>query len=244
MFIREKSFQIIITTILILISLIVFLGNGKTFVKSINFPFVGDKTIEDVEKEIGKKIDKKLKPYFKKAEVSYPPSKIAFLVFKKEKILELWAIKQNKWAYIRSYPVLAASGKSGPKLKEGDRQVPEGIYDIIVLNPNSYFHFAMLINYPNDFDIGKAEKEGRTNLGGDICIHGDAVSIGCIAVGDEAIEELFIIVNHVGMENVKVVIAPWDFRKKAVKIDKNTKITWLPELYKLIDKELKNYHKD
>ena len=68
------------------------------------------------------------------------------------------------------YPIRAASGALGPKLREGDRQVPEGVYDIESLNPNSRFHVALRVGYPNAFDRQMAGREGRTALGGDIMI--------------------------------------------------------------------------
>jgi murein L,D-transpeptidase YafK len=76
-----------------------------------------------------------------------------------------------------------ASGKAGPKLREGDGQVPEGIYRIDGLNPNSSYHLSLKLNYPNDFDLEQARTEGRTELGGDIFIHGKAVSIGKTRAG-------------------------------------------------------------
>jgi murein L,D-transpeptidase YafK len=96
----------------------------------------------------------------------------------------------------------------GPKLREGDRQVPEGVYRIASLNPNSRFHLSMEVNYPNDFDRAMAAKDGRVNLGGQIFIHGGTASIGCLAMGDAVIERLFVLVARVGRENVRVVIAP------------------------------------
>ena len=69
------------------------------------------------------------------------------------------------------YPILAASGVLGPKLREGDKQVPEGIYGAEALNPNSKFHLSIRLNYPNTFDRRMAQSDGRTQLGGDIMIH-------------------------------------------------------------------------
>jgi murein L,D-transpeptidase YafK len=65
-----------------------------------------------------------------------------------------------------------ASGGLGPKLGAGDRQGPERIYAIESLNPNSLFHLSMRLNYPNEFDQMRAKQDGRSDLGGDIMIHG------------------------------------------------------------------------
>src|SRR5690606_286785 len=111
---------------------------------------------------------------------------------------------------ISALDILAASGGPGPKLEEGDRQVPEGIYRIASLNPNSAFHLSLALDYPNTFDRKMAQPDRRNRLGGDIMIHGNSVSTGCIAVGDSAIEELFTLVAQVGRPRVRVIVAPYD----------------------------------
>lgn len=117
--------------------------------------------------------------------------------------------------FIKSYPILGASGVFGPKLREGDGQVPEGFYGIEYLNPNSSFHLSMKVAYPNADDREQAAKEGRTMLGGDIMIHGNTGSRGCLAMGDPAVEELFVLVARAGVKNVEVLISPVDFRQEA-----------------------------
>ena len=140
--------------------------------------------------------------------------------------------------FIRDYSIQAASGVSGPKLRQGDRQVPEGVYRIAGLNPNSHYHLSMKLNYPNEFDLYHADQEGRFDPGGDIFIHGKAVSIGCLAMGDEAIEELFVLAAQVGKENVKVVIAPRDPRTLPLDTDTEGMPEWAGELYDQISSEL------
>ena len=90
--------------------------------------------------------------------------------------------------------------------------MPEGVYRIEYLNPNSSYHLSMKVDYPNAYDPAMAKRDGRTRLGGDIFIHGKDVSIGCVALGDRAIEELFTLVAETGTERVKVIIAPNDLR--------------------------------
>lgn len=109
---------------------------------------------------------------------------------------------------LRSYPVLAASGGPGPKLRESDRQVPEGIYRLTAFNPNSSYPLSIRVDYPNADDRRVARAEGRERLGGDIYIHGKAVSIGCLAIGDEAVEELYVLLADTGLRNARAVIAP------------------------------------
>lgn len=109
--------------------------------------------------------------------------------FKEEKQLELWMRPRgsDRFVLFRSYPVAATSGKPGPKLAEGDRQVPEGFYYFSRrgLKPDSRFHLAMNIGYPNAHD----RHHGRT--GSFIMIHGNRVSIGCLAMTDPKIEEIY-----------------------------------------------------
>ena len=137
-------------------------------------------------------------------------AEIVLIGIKDEKRLELWVRRRGEAAaqLEADYPVLAASGVAGPKLREGDHQVPEGVYGIAGLNPNSRFHLSMKVDYPNAFDLARAREEGRTSPGGDIFIHGGARSVGCLAVGDAAIEELFLLVGEVGAERVLVLLCP------------------------------------
>jgi hypothetical protein len=112
-------------------------------------------------------------------------------------VLELWT-EDTAARLVHRYPVLAASGALGPKLRQGDLQVPEGVYRVLWLNPNSSYHLSMKLDYPNAFDREHARRDRRTDLGGDIFVHGRAVSIGCVALGDPAIEELFVLAADTG----------------------------------------------
>lgn len=174
-----------------------------------------------------------LKGDFINVGVPYPPDEVALLAFKQEREMEVWAQVQKQWTYIRSYPILAASGVLGPKLVQGDRQVPEGEYRVLWLNPHSHYHLSMKINYPNAFDSKHARMEGRSDPGGDIFIHGEAVSAGCLAMGNAVIEQLFSLVEAVGVDNAQVIIAPYDMREARVVRMGGTPGTpgWLPQLY-------------
>ncbi len=162
-------------------------------------------------------VRRRLAPYFASAGVAYPPSVVVLVGLKSERELEVYAGRSTEdLRFIRSYPVLAASGTLGPKLEEGDRQVPEGIYRISGLNPNSRYHLSLQIDYPNVLDRELARRDGRRRLGGDIFIHGGARSIGCLAVGDAAVEELFVLVAQSGSADVPVILTPIDFRRPRV----------------------------
>ncbi len=198
----------------------------------------GQRTVEDILQVYGAYVTDKLHYYFTKAKVSYPPREVTFIALKQEKKLELWARDNGEFRFIRDYYILAASGQDGPKLHQGDRQVPEGIYRITELNPNSHYHLSMKINYPNEFDLFHAALEGRTNPGSAIFIHGNTASIGCLAMGDQAIEELFVLTAQVGAEHVKVVIAPHDPRIYPLEADPEEFPEWTSELYLNISREI------
>jgi len=203
----------------------------------LGFILLDDK--EEVPEVLKKKeasLQNTIKNNFQNVGIEFPPKEIAILAIKDEKILELWARNNQNWKKVKNIAIMAASGKVGPKLREGDRQVPEGVYRILGLNPKSSFHLSMKLNYPNDFDSYWAKEEGRTSPGSDIFIHGKAVSIGCIAIGDEEIEELYFTIQKVGIKNVIVVIAPSDPRKKELIPDKNWP-AWIGGLYKNIKTE-------
>ena len=173
----------------------------------------GGFTVGERLKEYGPSARARWSPFFERQSVAYPPRELVFVGLKEEKLLEIYAKGDaSDFKHIRTYPVLASSGVAGPKLREGDRQVPEGIYNIESLNPNSSYHLSLRIGYPNDFDRGQAEKENRTHLGGDIMIHGKAVSIGCLAMGDEASEDLFVLAADTGIKRITVILSPVDFR--------------------------------
>ncbi len=182
----------------------------------------------------------RLQPVFEAAQVSYPPARVVLLALKQEKILEVYAADTNRdLRFLRSYPITAASGSAGPKLLEGDQQVPEGVYPVESLNPDSKFHLALRLGYPNQFDRGQARLDGRDHLGGDIMIHGGAASVGCLAVGDQAVEDLFVLAADAGITAVAVVISPVDFRKTAEIPSPETNLPpWTASLYQTLKTNL------
>lgn len=226
-------------TRVVIVAIVVIAASGAliAFGRAIWYPLLlqvaGPRTVADVVETYGPAARSRLAPHFRRAGVAYPPKEIAILGFKDEKRIAVWARSGTRWRFIRDYPVLAASGHAGPKLREGDRQVPEGVYRIEHLNPNSSYHLSMKVSYPNAFDRRMAQRDGRTRLGGDIFIHGKSVSIGCLAIGDRAIEELFTLVAETGHPRVKVVIAPNDLRARRA-IAHGDAPEWTRELYRQI----------
>ncbi len=199
----------------------------------------GKKTVQQRLEQYGQAVRERLHPHFEVAKIPYPPKKVVFVGFKYEKKLEVWACgEENRFNLIRTYPILAASGRLGPKLKEGDRQVPEGLYKIESLNPNSMFHLSLRLNYPNEFDRRQASRENRSNLGGDIMIHGSNASIGCLAMGDETAEDLFILAAETGIDNMSVILSPVDFRERVFPEVTHTLPEWTDVLYEQIKQEL------
>lgn len=200
-------------------------------------------SVEAVVAKYGPAVEARLRPQFERAGVPYPPRRIHLLAFKEEKLLELWAEGGSGPRFVRWYPVLGASGRAGPKLREGDLQVPEGVYAASLLNPQSAYHLSIKVSYPNSFDRAKAEEENRESLGGDIFIHGRDLSIGCLAMGDPAIEELFVLAATVGLPNVNVVIAPNDLRSKSPPAADRLRYQpeWLPQLYSILTTALARF---
>jgi murein L,D-transpeptidase YafK len=130
--------------------------------------------------------------------------------FKKEKDLEVWIKNKGTDTYTlcTTYDFCTSSGTLGPKRKEGDLQIPEGVYSLNHFNPFSTFHLSLGINYPNASDKILSDKK---HPGGAIYIHGNCVSIGCIPITDEKIKELYILAveaRNSGQGNIPVHIFP------------------------------------
>jgi len=130
--------------------------------------------------------------------------------FKLEKKLELWAKNTQDTTYklLQKYDICLTSGRLGPKRKQGDLQIPEGFYHISRFNPYSNFYLSLGINYPNASDRILSDK---TAPGGDIFIHGDCVTIGCIPITNDYIKELYLIcidAKNSGQDNIPVTIFP------------------------------------
>ena len=119
-----------------------------------------------------------------------PQAPIFIRIFKEDSELEIWKLKSDgRFYHFKTYPICNWSGEIGPKLKEGDRQAPEGFYSVSreQMNPDSKYHLAMNLGYPNAYD----RAHGRT--GEFLMIHGRCKSAGCYAMTDALMEEIYAI---------------------------------------------------
>jgi len=199
----------------------------------------GSHTVDSRLAEIGDGARRRWRPYFDRAGVAYPPASVTLVAFKRERRVEIYGGSPYAPAYLRTMAIDAASGGPGPKLREGDRQVPEGVYEVTSLNPNSAYHVALRLSYPNDFDQLMGAHDHRSRLGSDIMIHGSDRSIGCIAVGDIPAEDLFVLSADVGLDNISVLIAPRDFRRTGETEPLPGQPSWVRELYSDLDRRLR-----
>jgi len=146
-------------------------------------------------------------------------------IFKRESLLELWLeTDDGTFVLFKSYPICAWSGTLGPKLKEGDKQAPEGFYRVTLrqLNPNSRHRLAFNIGYPNAYD----QFHGRT--GSAIMVHGGCSSVGCFAMTDAQIEEIYPIVEAAlrgGQSAMDVAIFP--FRMTETALQREAGSAWI-----------------
>jgi len=207
----------------------VLLGKARSNPSPAKLAPKGSNTVDSVLSTLGTDVRQRLAQHFEAAGVSYPPTQVTFLAMKDTALLEVWAGPETNPVYIHTYPILALSGQAGPKLREGDRQVPEGTYTISGLNPNSSFHLSLKLNYPNQFDLKHAQAEGRSSPGSNIFIHGNTVSIGCLAMGDLVIEEIFVLAADVKRQNMQIVIAPTDPRLNT--LSSTHPLPWVPDLF-------------
>jgi len=144
-------------------------------------------------------------------------------IFKESKELELWVGKGKTFALFKTYTIHHFSGNPGPKLKEGDRQAPEGFYSVTPdrMNPHSSYHLAFNLGYPNRYD----QAHGRT--GSALMVHGSTVSIGCYAMTDARIEEIYTLADGAlrsGQPAFQVHCFP--FRMTAEKLIQHQETTW------------------
>jgi len=239
--VRFKRLYILLVGLGLVVCMVPFRGMLRGPVVAVIQVIRGKKTVAERVEQFEPAVRDRLMPAFDKIGVVYPPRKITLVGIKSERLLELWVSEPPK--LLKTYPIIGSSGMLGPKLIEGDFQVPEGLYRIESLNPNSLYHLALRVNYPNDFDKSKAELDGRSNPGSDIMIHGKDCSIGCLAMGDEAAEELFVLAARVGVDNISVILTPVDFRTESLPQDMPLVPAWTKELYSSIRKELEKLGK-
>jgi len=149
-------------------------------------------------------------------------SPIFIRIFKKSGELEVWVENLKKFKLFKTYKLCRFSGSLGPKLRRDDRQSPEGFYFVKPgqLNPSSQYHMSFNIGYPNAYD----RAHGRT--GSALMVHGNCVSIGCYAITNEKIEEIYTIADAAfrgGQSFFRIHIFPFRMTKKNMEQHKNSK---------------------
>lgn len=176
---------------------------------------------QDVAKRIIPKLEAKLRG--KGLTLGDP---VFMRIFKESRELEIWIqAKDSKFELLQIYPIHHYSGELGPKLKKGDRQAPEGFYYVTPrrMNPNSRFHLSFNLGYPNTYD----QAHGRT--GSYLMVHGGRASIGCFAMTDARIEEIYTIADLAlrnGQKYFRVHIFP--FRMTPGNLGRHRQSQWYP----------------
>ena len=146
-------------------------------------------------------------------------------IFKEESQLEVWVKRGVTYELFKTYDICKFSGELGPKLKEGDKQSPEGFYTVSAsaLNPWSDYHLSFNLGYPNEYD------RLHNHTGGALMVHGKCESVGCFAMEDFPIEEIYTIVDAAmtnGQDQLSVHIFP--FRMTWANLAKNADSPWIP----------------
>jgi len=146
-------------------------------------------------------------------------------IFKEESELEVWVKRGVTYELFKTYDICKFSGELGPKLKEGDKQSPEGFYTVSAsaLNPWSDYHLSFNLGYPNEYD------RLHNHTGGALMVHGKCESVGCFAMEDFPIEEIYTIVDAAmsnGQDQLSVHIFP--FRMTWANLAKNANSPWIP----------------
>jgi murein L,D-transpeptidase YafK len=169
--------------LLTILSMLPIISEPDFFKKQLEFPRVANAYASK-----GKEVDRLLNSN----DIHTSNFDLFLRALKKERKLEVWAKNKNQdtFTLIKTYDFCESSGVLGPKRQEGDNQIPEGFYQVSNFNPHSTYHLSFKINYPNKSDLFFADKK---KPGNDIYIHGKCVTIGCIPLGDENIEELYLL---------------------------------------------------
>lgn len=160
-------------------------------------------------------IESKLKQEFSEKSLPWPAKYMYIRSFKYDSELEVWVKQKPEEPYRRfkTFKVCALAGSLGPKRFEGDYQVPEGFYYINQFRPNSSYHLALGVNYPNASDRILSDQR---RPGGEIYIHGSCVTVGCIPLTDPVIEELYVLAANTraaGQDFIPLHVFPVKFKK-------------------------------
>ncbi len=162
------------------------------------------------------RVEDSLQKQFEAQKLPWPPAAMYVRSFKYDRQLEVWVkgSRKDPFKLFKTYKVCMQSGTMGPKRMEGDYQVPEGFYHINEFNPNSNYHLSLGLNYPNASDKVLSDS---IRPGGDIYIHGNCVSTGCLPISDIPMDEVYILATHVrnkGQDFIPVHIFPVKYSVK------------------------------
>ena len=162
------------------------------------------------------KVEDSLRKQFEVKKLQWPPQEVYIRSFKYDRLLEVWVKSEPKDVFklFKSYKICMQSGTIGPKRMEGDFQMPEGFYYINEFKPNSNFHLSLGLNYPNASDkiLSDSYRPGNS-----IYIHGKCLSVGCIAIDNLPIEELYLMTSYArdaGQEFIPVHVYPVKYNVK------------------------------
>ncbi len=167
-------------------------------------------------------VEDKLKQQLAEKGLTYG-SPIFIRIFKQSNELEVWVKKGKTFQKFKTYKICKYSGKLGAKTKEGDKQAPEGFYFVTPnqLNPNSRYHLSFNLGYPNAYE----KEKGYT--GSALMVHGKCVSIGCYAMTDKNINEIYALAHSAlaqGQPFFRVHVFPFRLKNQKLKRYKNN--TW------------------
>jgi len=189
-----------------------------------------------------------LKSQFARAGLQWPAKQLYIRSFKYDSQMEVWVRSSSdaKFKLFKTYRVCAMAGAIGPKRLEGDYQVPEGFYYINEFNPKSSYHLSLGINYPNASDRVLSDS---VKPGGEIYIHGNCVTIGCIPLQNDQIEELYILAamaKSQGQDFIPVHIFPirYNNRKSFEYLAKTTRDNQDLQRFAIKIKEAYDYFED
>lgn len=184
-----------------------------------------------------------LKMYAQLQGFTWPLKQVYFRAFKAEGQLEVWArdFVLDSFRLFKTYAICAMSGTLGPKRISGDFQVPEGFYSINEFNPQSTYHLSLGLNYPNASDKILSDKQ---QPGNDIYIHGACVTIGCLPLQNDPVEEVYVLATlakGAGQDFIPVHIFPVKFGKTERQLWLETTIKDKPGYHKLVSSMEKAY---
>jgi len=208
---RKSRMRTLILSIFFLMTFVISATAQSSYKIGTSFSSFVDyqKTFSRPDESFRRKEDT-LQKQFEAKKLKWPANYIYMRSFKYDSQLEVWVKDQIKDAFklFKTYKVCALAGTLGPKRLEGDYQVPEGFYYINEFNPRSQFYLSLGINYPNVSDKILSDS---LRPGSAIYIHGSCVTVGCIPVTDQQIDELYILAAHAknqGQDYIPVHIFP------------------------------------